>query len=420
MAFVPDLDALHAIVRHQPGFEDLTREALELLRSKGLAHTHVRLKGYRALLRLPRFSQFGFSPQANQAYQAACFERTRPSGQTPALIGSLPIDPALPMGGLIVEYIIGRPLDLPRELPALADCLARVHALPLPPPSERPPLIDQADPVQALLGLVLRQARFLRSAGMSNSARRMVLSELEWLRRFAQHAELQERPQPRSLVLTDTHPGNFLVDGNGCAIAVDLEKALYGSPAVDLAHATLYTSTAWDPDCATVLRPEEVARFYLTYLDRLCRLGRADMAKALRPWLVPMRRLTWLRTTTWFARWVVELSHGEGEGGGGGLGADYPEATDPTIEAHIRRHIATCFQPRTILRIRSEWQGERRLQTLLAEGQAEPDSGEPNSQELAPDQEPEPEPGRGASPPLQADRSVSFPSGEPEGGEAGR
>ena len=39
-----------------------------------------------------------------------------------------------------------------------------------------------------------------------------------------------------------------MIEAAGRAVFVDLEKALYGSPAVDLAHASIYTSTMWDPE----------------------------------------------------------------------------------------------------------------------------------------------------------------------------
>src|SRR6185369_4163918 len=92
-----------------------------------------------------------------------------------------------------------------------------------------------------------------------------------------------------SVALADTHPGNFIVDSSGIAWFVDLEKVHVGSAAIDLAHASLPTSTLWHPD---------VGR-------RLARVGTAA-ADGLRPWLMPMRRLTWLRTTLFMARWRVE------------------------------------------------------------------------------------------------------------------
>ena len=47
------------------------------------------------------------------------------------------------------------------------------------------------------------------------------------------------RAQPLTIALADTHPGNFIVTSDGTAWFVDLEKVHVGSPAIDLAHATL-------------------------------------------------------------------------------------------------------------------------------------------------------------------------------------
>src|SRR5215831_14881205 len=105
--------------------------------------------------------------------------------------------------------------------------------------------------------------------------------------------ELSRQTQPLTVALADTHPGNFLVDRDGVAWFVDLEKVHVGSPAIDLAHATLATSTLWHPDVGKVLSRDETRRFYTQYLEKVG----STQAKALEPWLQPMRRLTWLRTT---------------------------------------------------------------------------------------------------------------------------
>ena len=60
----------------------------------------------------------------------------------------------------------------------------------------------------------------------------------------------------------------------------------------------------WDPEIATVLDPASVEAFYARYLDRVP----APLAEALGPWLAPLRRLTWLRTTTWCAKWRIEAA----------------------------------------------------------------------------------------------------------------
>ncbi|MEC9208676.1 MAG: aminoglycoside phosphotransferase, partial [Pseudomonadota bacterium] len=88
---------------------------------------------------------------------------------------------------------------------------------------------------------------------------------------------------------------------DGDAIFVDLEKVIYGSPAIDLAHATVYTSTMWDPDVAAALDKAEIAAFYDAYFGELP----PALAQRVHPWCTPLRRLTWLRTITWCAKWKV-------------------------------------------------------------------------------------------------------------------
>ena len=130
-------------------------------------------------------------------------------------------------------------------------------------------------------------------------ARAMIEEELDWGRTFL--AGMADAEQPKRLIFADTHPGNFLVNDEGRAYCVDLEKAVYGS-AVDLAHTTLYTSTTWDRDSAAVVVSRDVERFYETYLG----LVSDGLRDALMPWLMPYRRITWLWSVTWCSMWLTE------------------------------------------------------------------------------------------------------------------
>ena len=108
--------------------------------------------------------------------------------------------------------------------------------------------------------MIERQAPYFAKANLAPETLAHLNAELEWVR------TLPTTPAPPiTLVGTDTHPGNFLIDAEGKAWFVDLEKATDGLPAIDLAHATLYTSTTWDPDVAAVLSPAETASFYETW-----------------------------------------------------------------------------------------------------------------------------------------------------------
>jgi hypothetical protein len=188
--------------------------------------------------------------------------------------------------------------------------------------------------------VIERQVPALEGPDMPDATHAALLEELAWARRFA--LDTAAREQPIALVGTDTHPGNFVIREDGSAVLVDLEKALYGSPAIDLAHCTLPTSTTWDLDVQTVLSPAETAAFYRRYLD----LRGSAAAEALRPLLVPSRRLTWLRTMIWCARWRVAAATSQ----------DWSERyVDPVLLAHIRRRVAAFFAPEMVAAMRAEW-----------------------------------------------------------------
>ena len=349
---MPDQSALHAALITLPGCAGVKPGDLKPLHVAGIAHDHVHVRGLElggkpALLRVPRLSQWGLAPEANLAYQRACFERAAPSGATPALLATLPVSAALPMGALVVEAIAGRKPKLPGEMAAIAASLARLHHLPVPPPDARPPLQVHADAVAGTLNVIEEQAGFVDDAGLAPAARAAIADELDRARGFAREAAGRE--QPLRLVATDAHPGNFLIDARGRAILVDLEKALYGAPAIDLAHASLPTSTLWDPDIATELAPPAVAAFYRAYLDA----AGAPLAAAVRPWIQPMRRLTWLRTLTWCVRWRV-LSARDPDWSAASLAPDF--------RAHLERILPRYFDADSIAAVRAGFDDE----TLVA------------------------------------------------------
>jgi aminoglycoside phosphotransferase (APT) family kinase protein len=205
------------------------------------------------------------------------------------------------------------------------------------------------------------QARLLDAADLAPTARAEIDDEMAWARAFQDRA--RGRAQPITLVLTDTHPGNFLIQADGRAMIVDLEKALYGSPATDLAHATLYSSTTWDPDTWADLTAAQVAGFYRDYL------AGADpvLAAALRPWLIPMRRITLLRAITWCAKWQV--LHRQAALPGKETAArteDWSaDNTDPALVAHVAGRVAEYLSPATLRRMRGEWLDQPSVDALI-------------------------------------------------------
>lgn len=316
----------------------------EALPATGTAHGHVRLKDGR-LARIAYAYEDDPTAAARLHLQAEAFRHLEPAGRTPRLHDVIEPRPGLPGGALIVDFIEGRPPQLPGELDAMADTLARLHSLPLPVTGS--PLPRQDNPFRTTLDVVEEGARrFLDKAVADSDSRAEILEELELMREMAN--VLAHRPQPLSIALADTHPGNFIVDRAGLAWFVDLEKVHVGSPAIDLAHATLPTSTVWHPDVGKVLSLAEVAHFYETYLAQI---GESRAAE-LRPWLQPMRRLTLLRTTLFMARWKVQTEAPRDP-------SDPSQWSDaglsPGMREHLRARIALSFDRDTIRSIRAEW-----------------------------------------------------------------
>ncbi|WP_448206090.1 phosphotransferase [Azospirillum sp. sgz302134] len=331
------LTTLHAALARLPGFAALPPDTLEPMPRKGVAHDHVRLKGRGLVARVPRWSQMGLDPVANLNQQAAAFRRAAPSGHTPELVAVLAPAEGLPMGALIVTEVVGRSPRLPGDMPAIARALAALHRLPLPEPEARAPLPAPADPVAATLAHVERQAVWFERAGLAPEALGRIRAELAAAQAFRLTPPIGA-PMPVTLVGSDVHPGNFLIDPSGKAWFTDLEKLQYGHPAIDLAHASLYTSTKWEREVAAALSPEEVAVFHAAWDAAVP----PALAQSVRPWLRPLRRLTWLRTLSWMARWAVE---------GAALSPDMPES----LAVHMDAHATDVLRPDIIERVSRDW-----------------------------------------------------------------
>ena len=302
--------------------------SMQPMADTGLAHHHVWLvrDAIDWVARLPKQSQLGLEARANLDYQAACFARASESGHTPALHGILPPSDDLPRGGLLVSAIRGRPARLPEDLPAIADALAGLHALEVPPSAERPPLLAPGDPWAAMHREVMRQARFLDRADLAPALSRRITAELAAL---PSRLPAGAASAPR-LISFDTHPGNFLVTASGRAVLVDLEKCRYGLPGFDLAHASLYTSTTWDLVSRAELSAEQVADFYRRWIAATGFDGDAST-------LLVCRRAMWLWSLTWCAKWRASHrrardAHSQGE--------DWSaELSDDALIAHVRDRV---------------------------------------------------------------------------------
>ena len=373
------LTSLHAALASQGS--QWANAPLERLKDKGLAHDHVRLCGTCILARIPKQSQLQLSAQDNLAYQCACFERASAAGHAPHLRGVLPPSLQLPRGALLVEEIVGRNAALPGDLGLIVQALASIHALPLPAVADRHPLINALDPLHAMLDEVSEQARHVPAAAVGRRVEAVIQAELERLRK----ACAQGGRPPRHLIAFDGHPGNFIIRGRADpqpnrqanrpgihqaadvpdsarapydgalgdlrseAVLVDLEKCRYSYPGLDLAHATLYTSTTWDLDSYAVLEVADVVGAYATWGAAVG----AQAANAAQAWHVPLRRAMWLWSITWCAKWRAvsgAAAHVSADG------EDWStEHSGSALVAHVRGRVDHYLSPAVVGRVLAEF-----------------------------------------------------------------
>ena len=312
-------------------------QKLSVLTTKGITHDHWKVGNSKYLLRIPKMSQWGMKPNNQLVYESTAFQRASKSGHCPELIATIPICEKLPRGALLVEFINGHSPRLPKDLSAISNAFSAIHKLPLPAPNKRKPLQHHVKPITEMLKVIEEQATYLSKAKLSKRARKEIEEEINW----AEKLKNQGEPEiPLCLVGTDTHPGNFLIDIKGKAWFVDLEKALYGIPHIDLAHATLAVSTGWDPDCATKISTEHVNNFYQHYYREMHHLK----PKEFFSWAINFRRLTWLRTMTWFARYQVAWQNDM-----------HPASRNKEMTQHVANHITHSFHLETITSARADW-----------------------------------------------------------------
>ena len=316
----------------------------EPLPDKGLAHWHVRLPGSGLLVRVPKQSQMDLPAAANLAYQAACFARAAPSGHVPRLHTVLAPSSQLPRGALLVEEIVGRPARLPHDLPALMQALAAIHALPLPPKTECAPLLNPADPMAALLQEIDLQAQHLDAAQLPVASRAGI--DALWAQLKDACAQ-RTQPWPQRLIAFDAHPGNFLLRADGSAVLVDLEKARYGVAALDVAHATLVTSTTWDIDSSFALNSAQVLDAYACWQQTL---GAACAGDPRDWWLA--RSAMWLWSVTWCAKWracAVQAGRSSGDG------EDWStEHSEERLALHVRGRVDDYLSAAGVDSVRTE------------------------------------------------------------------
>jgi hypothetical protein len=89
----------------------------------------------------------------------------------------------------------------------------------------------------------------------------------------------------------------------------------------------------------------------------------------MRPWLLPQRRLMWLWSITWCAKWRVESSRASRQDRARTVSAEdwSADLSDPTLIAHVKGRVDQYLTPETIARVRADWRAGGALSALLGD-----------------------------------------------------
>lgn len=335
------LESLSAALAARPELGAGAADTISLLPDTGLAHWHARIGDSGRLARIPKQSQMQLGAAKNLAYQTASFQAAEPSGHTPKFFGAIEPGDGLPMGALIVEAIDGRAPRLPDELGAIASALAAVHRCPTTGPAEN--LKRAVNPLTSMLLEVRDQAEYVEAADLDEATETAITAELQAVFRAVERAGRA----PRALISFDAHPGNFLIEEGGRAVLVDLDKMRLSSPGFDLAHATLYTSTTWDVNVHAALNAENTAGFYRAWIGAM-----GEAAAPHLPYLELTRRLMWLWSVTWCAKWRA-LSGNDAKADVGDNAEDWSaEKSEAALIAHVAERVGHYLDAETIAMVR--------------------------------------------------------------------
>lgn len=252
--------------------------------------------GRELVLRINTGSQMHLSHQIVYEYDA--LRELAPSGRTPEALFCDDSREILPCGALVMERLPGRALRYECDLPAAAEILADIHAVPVPEDSR---LLRPERPAQGIYEECLAMAgQYLGWDGADTA----VCHLLETLISKVGRLPLKEPSSaPACIVNTELNSGNFLINEGARSYLIDWEKPLLSEPAQDLGHFLAPTTTLWKTD--VILTAEEMKEFVCSY--RAAVGGQFDVS-SLSERLPLFLTVTCLRGVSWCAMALREYS----------------------------------------------------------------------------------------------------------------
>lgn len=216
---------------------------------------HSKAYNKKLVLRIATDSQMDLENQIRYEYEA--LELLNKTNRTPKPIYCDDKRELIPYGFLVMEFLLGKPLNYKKDLKIAAGALADIHNEPIPKANN---LLKPENPIEAIYEECLKMFDKYR---LSKHMDMEIKDSIEYLLEKGKNIKTIDIGN-RTIINTELNSGNFLINGeNNNNYIVDWEKPLYGYPAQDLGHFLTPTTTFWKTDI--ILSREEISFFIKEY-----------------------------------------------------------------------------------------------------------------------------------------------------------
>jgi len=276
---------------------NLSFDSFKPISSSGLTHEHIVIDGSDYILRVPRKNQLNMEPLEYLKQQKFVYDIASTSGVTPTCKGIIEPSEDLPNGALIISRIDGRRITSSADLPAVAECLAKMSRV---KPIKSDLIVSAEKPfatIDDLNNFFLNTYLDRIDADVAEHVSQLsdkIKFNLDFVRASA-------KKLPIGMIGGDSHLGNYMIDKQGKAWFVDLEFTAFDVPTLDTADAILDITKQLVPENSDIeVTNSDRDNFYRVYFDNV------ENADELKPLVRLSEDLVTLRTISWACYWRAE------------------------------------------------------------------------------------------------------------------
>lgn len=243
----------------------------------------------RYVFRLNYGSQLQLDQQITYEYQALRWlQRT---GRTPKVYYVDDSRKSFPQGLLIMEFLVGEPLDYRKDLPEAASIFGQIHRQVLDEQAENIFVKEKATILSARVSECQHLLKpVFNSEFVPLSAQKKLFTALEWCDQHADQQQFFIDLDQWCVNNTEVNSHNFIIGKKG--FLIDWEKPVISHPVQDISQFLASTTTLWRSNL--ILNQSEKREFFRRYIEET-QFNQTNFEEALRiyhPYLM-LRALSW-------------------------------------------------------------------------------------------------------------------------------